>query len=118
VPVLPQGIDAIDYTGLDPSPAMLGRLRAKHPDRVGQTICTPLRSFVGGTYDLILALCGAASYLTEQELVRIPGLLKPGGHLVLMFHAPDARPLIPGAPIPERALEVGEPWHGYVVVAR
>ncbi|MBM3120494.1 MAG: class I SAM-dependent methyltransferase, partial [Chloroflexi bacterium] len=74
------------YTGIDPSHAMLERLLQKHPKQRGTVLCTPLRSFVGGRYDVIIALFGAASYLTYEELQRIPDLLVPGGRYFLMFY--------------------------------
>jgi len=79
--VLPQR-----YTGIDPSRAMLERLLQKHPEQRGTVLCTPLRSFVGGRYDVIIALFGTASYLTYEELQRIPDLLMPGGRYFLMFY--------------------------------
>ncbi len=82
-----------DYTGVDPSPAMLERLRARHSRYASSVVCAPLRSFVGKRYDLIVALFGAASYLTPEEQSRIPSLLHPGGRFFLMYYHPDYAPL-------------------------
>lgn len=80
------------YVGIDPSHGMLDQLIAKHPNRAGDVSCVPLRDFVGGRFDLVVALFGVASYLRDEELARIPGLLAPGGRYVLMFYMPDYYP--------------------------
>jgi SAM-dependent methyltransferase len=85
---------AAGYTGIDPSQAMLSRLLARYPN--AHTICTALRSFVPlaangeiGRYDVVLALFGTGSYLTDEELERIPMLLRPGGRAAIMFYDAD-----------------------------
>lgn len=82
------------YLGIDPSSAMLDQLRAKHPEaaHVG-TRYTTLGALVGGRYDRVVALYGAASYLTDAELARVPHLLNPGGRAFLMFYAPGYTPV-------------------------
>ena len=82
------------YTGVDPSQAMLDRLLVRHPN--AHTVCTALRSFVPltpngeiGRYDVVLALFGTGSYLSDEELERIPLLLRPGGRAVVMFYDAD-----------------------------
>jgi SAM-dependent methyltransferase len=81
------------YTGIDPSSAMLERLKEKHPERGAAVIHTELQAFVGGRYDLIVALFGAASYLNQDELARIPALLNDGGRFFLMFYKNGYRPV-------------------------
>jgi 2-polyprenyl-3-methyl-5-hydroxy-6-metoxy-1,4-benzoquinol methylase len=87
---------AAGYTGIDPSQAMLDRLRVRHPS--AHTICTTLRSFAPvsngevGRYDTVLALFGTGSYLTDEELERIPLLLRSGGRAVVMFYDADYVP--------------------------
>jgi SAM-dependent methyltransferase len=143
------------YLGLDPSGAMLELLRHRHPDAA--VVRTPLASFVppalgfGGSdagglvsenryserYDLVLALHGVGSYLTGEELARIPTLLAPGGRAVVMFYVeghtpetyrkakvtPPSRPWRPEA-LPDvfSELLVGEPVrignHVLLVIAR
>jgi SAM-dependent methyltransferase len=98
------------YTGIDPSKAMLNRLLAQRPNV--HTVCTTLRSFVPKTpngeidrYDAILALFGTGSYLSNEELERIPMLLRPGGRAIVMFYAgEDATPQYfdPGVTVPHR----------------
>lgn len=98
-----------DYTGIDPSSAMLGILRRKHPD--SRVICTPLGRFVGERYQVVLALFGVASYLTDEELQRIPRLLEPGGgRYVIMGYAPGYTPVTyqrTGVYLPYRARDNG-----------
>jgi SAM-dependent methyltransferase len=82
------------YTGIDISQAMLDRLLTKHPERQKDVIHTSLASFADGKrYDLIVALFGTASYLSQDELERTPCLLAPGGRLFLMFYAPGYYPM-------------------------
>ncbi len=83
------------YLGIDPSAAMLERLHAKHPvSNAVRTLYAPLRAlYATDRYDLVTALFGAASYLCDAELARIPALLAPGGRAVLMFYAPDYTPV-------------------------
>jgi len=79
------------YIGIDPSINMLNRIKSNWPDE--KVIKTPLSSFVGGTYDLVTALFGTASYLSDAELQRIPSLCNPGGEYRLMFYADDYFPI-------------------------
>jgi 2-polyprenyl-3-methyl-5-hydroxy-6-metoxy-1,4-benzoquinol methylase len=92
------------YLGIDPSLAMLKRLHDKHPasDQV-RTRYTTLGAFAGDRYDQVTALFGAASYLTDADLARIPTLLRPEGRAFLMFYAPGY------APITHDALKVTVP---------
>jgi len=118
-------LDPQRYVGIDPSRGMLDRLKAKHPDRSRQTVCCPLRSYSGNQrFDVVVALFGTASYLTDEEIERIPTMLNPGGRYLLMFYQDDYnvvtyektgvtvnhckyRRLIPG----EETM-----WHHYIVV--
>lgn len=94
---------------------MLDRLLARHPN--AHTICTALRSFVPlapngeiGRYDTVLALFGTGSYLTDQELERIPMLLRPGGRAVVMFYDVDDVPrayVEKGVTVPHRPWALG-----------
>jgi hypothetical protein len=45
-----------------------------------------------GRYDTLLALFGTGSYLSDEELERIPLLLRPGGRAVVMFYAAGCVP--------------------------
>lgn len=78
------------YVGIDPSQGMLNALVFKHPSVAGvhpMTFGDAIeRRVLGGTrFDLVLALGGAASYLTEEDLV---GAYKHGsGSLVLTAFA-------------------------------
>jgi hypothetical protein len=54
------------YLGIDPSLGMLARMRAVWPE--ARTVCTLLQSFVGGRYDVVLALFGMLNYLTAEEI--------------------------------------------------
>lgn len=78
-------VNPAQYTGIDPSAKMLERLVAKHAWAEGRIKHTDLLSFVGQRYDFILGLFGSASYLTPDELGRIPALLNDGGKYFLMF---------------------------------
>jgi SAM-dependent methyltransferase len=105
---------AIDrYTGIDPSRAMLEQLQKKHPG--ANVRRTPLNSFVGGAYDVVVALFGTASYLSEEEIERVPTLLNADGRYFLMFYAPGYFPEVyrrsrhPPAP----DLSLSSPREGY-----
>lgn len=82
------------YLGIDPSGGMLAHLNRNHPTAV--TLRTDLGAFVGGRYDLVVALFGVANYLDEPELRRIPTLLKPGGRFFVMFGVEGYRPRVNG----------------------
>ena len=115
-----------DYTGIDPSRAMLSHLVTRHPDRAADVICTPLASYSGGRFDLVAALFGTASYLSREELERVPTLLEPGGRYLLMFYGPDYLPVTytrSGVAVPHdnaHAVHVLpgdlDRWHNYSVL--
>lgn len=80
---------ARSYLGLDPSQRMLDRFLSRFPS--AQAAPSTLRAFVGlnggpPQYDTVLALFGVGSYLTDEELLRIPTLLRPGGRAAVMFY--------------------------------
>lgn len=81
------------YTGIDPSGKMLSRLHAKHPAHAERTIQTRFETFVGGRYDLVISLFGAASYINPQALVRMPCLLSLGGRYFVMLFKPGYSPV-------------------------
>lgn len=100
------------YTTIDPSQAMLDRLRSRHPDV--HTVCTTLRSFVPltpsgeiGRFDAVLVLSGTGSYLSDEELERIPLLLRPGGRAVVTFCDHDD---VPRAPAKDLLAVVPRKW--------
>lgn len=106
---------AASYTGIDPAQAKLDRFLLRHPSV--RTLCTALRSFVPlapngeiRRYDTVLALFGTASYLNDDELERIPTLLRPGGRAVTMFYDVDYVPqafIGAGATAPHRNWSAG-----------
>ena len=110
------------YTGIDPSRAMIGQLHRKHPG--ANVRRTPLRSFVGGAYDVVVALFGTASYLSDQEIARIPTLLNGDGRYFLMFYAPGYFPEVyrRAGHRPNADLALSSPqeryrcWHSYRIV--
>jgi hypothetical protein len=90
--------DPKDYTGIDLSNGMVDHFRKRWPER--HVICAPLGSFVGKTcwlarrFDVVVAMFGSASYLSVQELERIPGMLTPvTGRFFLMFYADNYVPV-------------------------
>lgn len=82
------------YVGIDPSQGMLELLRHRWPDAA--VVNTDLLRFAPTAtlprFDLIVALFGSASYLSDAELRRVPLLLAPGGVAVLMFYDPAHEP--------------------------
>ena len=73
------------YTGIDPSPRMIAALKDKHP--AAKVACTPLQMFDAPVqYDVVLALFGVGSYLSDCELLRLPTLMAPGGRFLVMFY--------------------------------
>jgi hypothetical protein len=54
-------------------------------------------NYAEGCYDVVLALFGAGSTLSDEELRRIPHVLRPGGRAAVMFRdghiqSPTTRP--------------------------
>jgi SAM-dependent methyltransferase len=74
----------IRYTGLDVAPAMLDRLREKHPGL--PVIVGPMErvsSLVDGTYDAVVSFYSSMSYAISLDVVlaECRSVIKPGGHL-------------------------------------
>lgn len=108
------------YTGVDPSSAMLSQLLRKHRARV---VCSTLRAFPEQRrYDKVIALFGAASYLDDVELRRIPKLCSD--EYFLMFYAPGYEPETyrkTGTRVPHVTYQDYPPgevtrYHNYVIV--
>lgn len=81
------------YTGIDPSHAMLAALIRKHPQAAPHVLAAKLEEFVGGGYDLVVCLFGAANYIASEAVASIPLLVRPGGRYIVMFFAPAYQPL-------------------------
>lgn len=60
-------------------------------------------------YDAVLALSGTGSYLTDDELERIPFLLRPGRPAAAMFYDPDhtPQPSVETGVVPRRSWALG-----------
>lgn len=85
------------YVGIDPSRGMLDKLLDHFP--MTDVIQTQLKHYVPldehkniRRFDVVLGLFGVGSYLTDDELQRIPLLLREGGRAVIMFYAEDYTP--------------------------
>ena len=79
------------YIGIDPGRGMLGVFADKHPEFRDRLVRTRFEDYwpkPGRKFDLVLALCGAPSYIGEPGLVskKVQWLLKPGGTAVLMYN--------------------------------
>lgn len=107
------------YVGIDPSAAMVRRFQDRWGrDDAPAVVTTTLRAFVApedtARYDAIVALFGTGSYLSDDELDRIPLLLRPGGRALVMFYAPDFAPSVydaGGVLVPTRAVRPGYGRH-------
>lgn len=114
-----------NITALDPSQAMLNELLRKHP-AVTSIIPAPYTAdtTIDGTFDLVLSLFGAASYLEPDALKQIPSLLTPEGTAILMFYKPGYYPdYYPTEPATSRpalttglALGPSTPLTNYIIV--
>jgi SAM-dependent methyltransferase len=82
-------LEASRYVGIDPSGRALDHLRRGHPHaHILKTVLydfVPPESNPDGQYDIVLGLLGVGSYLSDEELLRIPRLLRPGGIAAVMF---------------------------------
>ena len=88
-------VDRKSYVGIDPSFGMLAKFRLKHPDYDAHATLmrttfedyeTTLR------FDTIVAMFGAASYVTGTDIVaKTRRLLAPGGRAVLTFYRDPVR---------------------------
>lgn len=83
------------YLGVDPSPAMLSQLTAKHPDRdlICETFEASLSRICTKRFDLIISLFGSPSYIYPAALDCVHDLLRPKGKMLLMFYAPGYKPV-------------------------
>lgn len=82
------------YCGIDPSQRMLDHLVAKH-DEYGDCVeCVPFENFYRGSFDTIVSIFGAASYIDPEVLIpRVSQMLTPGGRAYLMYFAPEYTPV-------------------------
>lgn len=79
------------YVGLDISPNMLARARAKHPAHVfvEGDIEAPNSGLPDGSADVVVSLFGSLSYCDlARSRDRVLALLRPGGRFLLMFCSP------------------------------
>lgn len=88
--------EPVRCTAIDPSQAMLNELVRKHPliARVEPMTFAEVRksrSLAGTKFDLVLALGGAASYLSDEDLSALPENSR--GHYVLSTYAPGESPI-------------------------
>lgn len=86
----------VRYVGIDPSTAMLNALVAKHPIVAGVHPMTfgeavEKRVLCGAKFDTVLALGGAASYLTVSDIYEMKARGKRG--VLLMHYAPGEQPV-------------------------
>jgi SAM-dependent methyltransferase len=81
------------YVGIDPSRGMLRRFRERHPEYAENVEQATVMSYagdkVGAHFDLVAALFGVGSYLTEEELRLLPLL---GERVFAMFYRPGYVP--------------------------
>lgn len=82
-----------EYVGIDISAAMLHEFRRKFPDHPGRTMRCSFEDYYGTGFSNIIALFGAANYIDQKHLNRIPQMLAPGGSAFLMFYRPDYYPV-------------------------
>ena len=84
------------YVGLDASGSMLGVFADKHHSYrrrlVRSEFCDYYPKVRGAKYDLIVALCGSASYLGDPDEVktRVDWLLRRGGQAIFQYYRDDA----------------------------
>ena len=79
------------YTGVDPSRGMLGVFADKHPEFRDCLVRTRFEDYwpkPGQKFDLVVALCGAPSYIGAPDFLsaKVRWLLKPGGTAILMYY--------------------------------
>ena len=89
-----RSIDRESYVGVDPSFGMLAKFRLKHPDYDAHA--TLLRTTFEDyettlRFDTIVAMFGAAAYVTGTDVIaKTRHLLAPGGRAVLTFYCDAA----------------------------
>lgn len=81
-----------DYHGLDPSSAMLAKLKERHPHH--GTTCDSLdgAAVTGHSFRNVISLFGAMSYVMPRFLSKPLSYTNGGGKLFLMFYKPGYRP--------------------------
>lgn len=80
-------LDPSHYLGVDISPGMIERARAKHPrHRFEVADMCALSMVESGSMDVVISLFGAFSYVLEPDLAvaEMRRVLAPGGKLLLM----------------------------------
>lgn len=83
-----------DYIGIDPSRAMLDRLKQKHPAYAKRVLPCHMEEFAPcRTFDLVVCLFGTPNYIIPSYVRSIPQLVNPGGRWVVMFYKPGYRPV-------------------------
>lgn len=80
------------YQGVDPSSGMIQELRAKYGEEVEATCSKFEQWYSPETFDYVIALFGAASYVDPRAWSRLNKALSAGGKYFLMFYAPEYEP--------------------------
>lgn len=90
------------YTGVDPSQGMLNQLVVKHPTALrvvpSRIEEVPENTLTG--YDLVTALFGSASHVTDHAVARLFSQVSVGGMLILMHYDGDYLPAYYGGAEP------------------
>jgi SAM-dependent methyltransferase len=73
------------YVGIEPSEGMLRRLVSKHPTFWNRILVVKFEDYYPlEKFDVVLMLNGVGAYLREEDLQKLPMMLKPGGEFVVM----------------------------------
>ena len=73
------------YVGIDPSEGMLRGLISKHPTFWDRLLAVKFEDYYPlEKFDIVLMLHGVGAYQTEDDLQKLPMVLKPGGEFVVM----------------------------------
>ena len=82
------------YLGIDPSSAMLEKLKAKHPKRMTMQAKfeDAIPKLTSVRFQLIVSLFGSPSYACPDALLQARSMLTTGGRLICMFIAPGYEP--------------------------
>lgn len=85
-------IEPDKYLGIDPSEKMLSVFKKKHPSYSKSLLCAPYDGTIVdcNEYNHIVALFGAASYLSGMALLKLAHCNK---HKFLMFYKEDYHPV-------------------------
>jgi SAM-dependent methyltransferase len=82
-----------NYTGVDPSAKMLTRFATKHLQFRTRLHCRPVEEFrPAESYDLVVGLFGAPSYVEPRTIARLPYWLAQDGAGFLMLYKPGYLP--------------------------